>query len=159
MTAVEASSSQREGQGSGDRPARSSAGLSVESGVSVEEENNVTFYLAFSLHLNFTVLSGCRPISAFLKEVAEHLRIVASNGSLGLGDSLAGKHTELLCKHENLSSNLQYLLKKNPTNQPAPPALGLRKEWPGAGTIAGCGLLATDIGSERDLVSREYGRT
>lgn len=40
LTAVEASSSHREGQGRGDRPAPSSAGLSVESGVSVEEENS-----------------------------------------------------------------------------------------------------------------------
>ena len=39
LTAVEASSSQREGQGRGPRPARSSAGVSVESGVSGREEN------------------------------------------------------------------------------------------------------------------------
>lgn len=46
LTAVEASSSQSEGQGRGPRPARSSAEVSVESGVSVGEEDGDGFHLS-----------------------------------------------------------------------------------------------------------------
>lgn len=50
LTAVEASSSQREGQGRGPRPARSSAGVSVESGVSAKENNSEGFTFLWRLH-------------------------------------------------------------------------------------------------------------
>lgn len=83
----------------------------------------------------YCALSRCRPISAFLKKVAEPLRIVALNGSLRLGDSSAGRHTEFLCKHENLSSTPQHSqikqtrTKRNVVVMPATSALGLGRGW------------------------------
>ena len=55
LTAVEASSSHREGQGRGPRLARSSAGVSVESGVSVKERG-VGLHLSVEVPLPTNVL-------------------------------------------------------------------------------------------------------
>lgn len=54
LTAVEASSSHREGQGRGPRLARSSAGVSVESGVSVKEERGAGLHLSVEVPLPTT---------------------------------------------------------------------------------------------------------
>lgn len=51
LTAVEASSSQREGQGRGLWPARSSAGVSLESGVSVRKESGEGLHLSLEAPL------------------------------------------------------------------------------------------------------------
>ena len=56
LTAVEASSSHREGQGRGPRLARSSAGVSVESGVSVKEERGAGLHLSVGVPLPTHVL-------------------------------------------------------------------------------------------------------
>lgn len=56
LTAVEASSSHREGQGRGPRLARSSAGVSVESGVSVKEERGAGLHLSVEVPLATHVL-------------------------------------------------------------------------------------------------------
>lgn len=91
LTAVEASSSQREGQGSGPRPARSSAGFSVELAVSGKEENGERLPLSFEAPLPTSPTLVCRPSlsPAACRQLLGLSKGGAHNGSLtgeGWGD-------------------------------------------------------------------------
>lgn len=72
LTAVEASSSQREGQGRGPRPARSSAGASVESGVSAKENDGEGFTFLWRLHCPHALPSAPSRACSDLAGIARH---------------------------------------------------------------------------------------
>lgn len=72
LTAVEASSSQREGQGRGPRPARSSAGASVESGVSAKENDGEGFTFLWRLHCPHALPSAPGRACSDLAGIARH---------------------------------------------------------------------------------------